>query len=455
MSSTNLKARNTLKTYEGGPASIIKPLEELKRSVMSCLLWEDTFYEDGVSIADRVKELLDKVSEEDARAVLLDAKFKSKLRHMPLYLLTLFAEKKWLKKDDVAMICTRVDDMTELLSLYWKDGKKPLCHQMIKGLAKKIPDFNEYALAKYNRAKTISLRDVFRIARPVPQNEEQSALWKRVVTKNLTVPDTWEVAISACGNNNEKKAKEFTRLLTEKVRNEETGKEFNKLGDLAFLRNLRKMLEVGVDEKLIRESFEERKWRWIIPYQFISAASHNPTLEDVLEKAMFKCLGEQEIIEDQIALLVDVSGSMVSRISNDSEVMRYDVAASLAILLRELCKDVKLYTFDNKIHVIPPRRGFALRDAIREQIGGGTLMWTAIREAAQNRHNRVMVVITDEETSDSGKYADANSSLLVIINVASYQFGVGYEKGVVHINGWSDSTIDWLREFLKGGFEKY
>jgi hypothetical protein len=33
--------------------------------------------------------------------------------------------------------------------------------------------------------------------------------------------------------------------------------------------------------------------------------------------------------------------------------------------------------------------------------------------------------------------------------------GVGYEKGVVHINGWSDSAIDWLREFLKGGFENF
>jgi hypothetical protein len=94
MASINIKNQNTERTHEGGPASIIKPLEELKRSVMSCLLWEDGFYESGISIADRVKELLNKVAEDDARQVLLDAKFKSKLRHMPLYLLVLFAEKK-------------------------------------------------------------------------------------------------------------------------------------------------------------------------------------------------------------------------------------------------------------------------------------------------------------------------------------------------------------------------
>ena len=419
---------------------------------MSCLLWEDSFYEDGVSIADRVKQLLDEVSMEDARQVLMDAKFKSKLRHMPLYLLILFAEKKWLDKNDVSAVCTRVDDMTELLSLYWKDGRKPLSHQLIKGLALAIPRFNEYEFAKYNRAKAVKLRDVFRIARPKPKNDAQSALWKRVVAGELTVPDTWETAISACGSDNNKKAGEFTRLLTEKARDEETGKEFNKLGDLAFLRNLRKMKEVGVDEAVIRKSFEERKWGWIIPYQFITAASYNPSLEDALEEAMFKCLGGQEPVEETVSLLVDVSGSMDAPISNKSEVKRYDVAASLAILLREICRDVKLYTFDNDLYTIPPRRGFALRDAIREKTGGGTSMWTAVREAGADRHNRVMVVITDEQTEDDGMYSDANADLLVIINVASYKHGVGYEKGTVHINGWSDSTIEWLREYLKEGF---
>ena len=454
MATVNVKVRNSRKTHEGAPASIIKPVEELKRSVMSCLLWEDSFYEDGVAIADRVKELTEKVSQEEARQILIDAKFKSKLRHMPLYLLTLFAEKKWLKKEDVAKVCTRVDDMTELLSLYLKDEKKPLSHQLVKGLAMKIPEFSEYTLAKYNRDKAVKLRDVFRIARPVPKNEDQSALWKRVVANDLAIPDTWEVAISACGSDSVKKAKEFTRLLTEKALDEETSKEFNKLGDLAFLRNLRKMREVGVDESVIRKSFEERRWGWIIPYQFISAASVNPGFEDVLETAMFKCLGNEEPLKDKIALLVDISGSMVSKISRKSDLMRYDAAAGIAVLLREICTDIKLYVFNDKLFEIPPRRGFALRDAITKNAGGGTNMWESIRSVAQERRNRVMIVITDEQTMDTGSYSDTNSDLLVIINVASYQNGVGYEKGVVHINGWSDSVIYWLHEYLNNELEK-
>jgi hypothetical protein len=449
MGSLNKSNRGTgPKTYEGSPASIIKPLEQLRRAVMTCLLWEDQFYIDGQGIADLVKTLIPKVSAEDAREVLLQAKWENKLRHMPLYLLTLMAKQGWLKKEDVAGVITRPDDMTELLSLYWKEGKRPLDHQLMKGLASAFGKFDEYQLAKYSRDKVVKLRDVLRLARPKPKDDAQSDLWKRLLNDKLKTPDTWEVAISACGNDNVKKVAEFTRLITEKEINEKTGKEQNKLGDLAFLRNLRKMREVGVSEDVIRNSFGGRRWGWIIPYQFITAAAHNPTLEDVLEQAMFKCLGEQEPIEQKTSLLVDVSGSMDAPLSQKSEVNRRDVAISLAVLLREICKDVKLYTFNQDLHEIPPRRGFALRD-ILNNFGGGTSMWEAVRKAGRIRRNDVMVVITDEQTQDSGRYADANAGLLVIINVASYQNGVAYEKGVVHVSGWSDSIISWIREYLK------
>jgi hypothetical protein len=428
---------------------MVKPIEALRRAVMTCLLWEDQFYIDGQGIADVVKGLIGKVSPEEAREVLKQAKWENKLRHMPLYLLTLMVKQGWLKKEDVFNVITRPDDMTELLSLYWKDGKIPLDHQLQKGLALAFGKFDEYQLAKYSRDKAVKLRDVLRLAHPKPKNDAQSDLWKRLIKDKLKTPDTWEVVISACGNDNTKKAAEFTRLITEKEVDEKTGKEWNKLGDLAFLRNLRKMMEVGVSEDTIRKSFEERRWGWIIPYQFITAAAHNPMLEDVLEQAMFKCLGEQEPITQRTALLVDVSGSMDGLLSQKSEVNRRDVAISLAVLLREVCRDVKLYTFNEYLHEIPARRGFALRDYILKNFGGGTSMWNAVRSAANVRRNDVMVIITDEQTMDSGRYADANANLLVIINVASYEHGVGYEKGIVHISGWSDSIISWLREYLK------
>ena len=424
------------KTHEGGIASRVSAKEQLKRSVMACMLWEDSFYEDGVSIADRIKSLIDKVSEDDAREILYSAKFESKLRHLPLYLLVLLAQKGWLKKEDVEKVVTRADDMTELLALYWKDGKKPLDKQLVKGLQLAFHKFNEYALSKYNRDKTVKLKDVLKITRPKPMTDEESTLWKKLLSDELATPDTWEVAISKCKSNSEKKI-EFERLLLGE-----------KIGDLAFIRNLRKMNEVGVDKSMLKDSFKDRDWRWILPYQFITSAKYNPFIESEIEVAMLECLEGREKLDIKVKLLVDVSGSMSAPISSKAETTRLDVAAGLAILLREVCTDIEIYTFTENVKLVPSRRGFALRDAIGVP-RGGTCMWNCIRKVATTESD-LMIVITDEETSDSGRVEDANSKLLTILNVSTSQNGVGYGKNSLHINGWSENAVDYLISYMKG-----
>ncbi len=426
-----------VRTHNGAIASQVGAVEQLKRSVMACMLWEDTFYEDGVAIADRITDLIKKVSEADARAVLYSAKNDQKLRHMPLFLLCKFAEQGWLKKEDVAMVCTRPDDMTELLAMYWKDGKKPLPKQMVKGLQLAFGKFDEYQLAKYNRKKEVKLVDVLKITRPKPEGEDQGTLWKKLLNDTLATPDTWEVAISACKNASEKKAA-FERLITEQ-----------KLGDLAFIRNLRKMDEVKVDSSVIKTSFAGRKWPRILPFQFVTSARYNPKYEANIETAMLKCLDGAEKIDKKVKLLVDVSGSMDDKLSEKSETLRLDVASGLAILLREICTDIGVYTFSTDVTLIPSRHGFALRDAINGQYHGGTNMWNSVRTVGREEKSDLMIVITDEQTSDTGKYADANTDLLVIINVASYKNGVGYGKNTLHISGWSENCVDFLRSYLK------
>ena len=58
MKTNKAEKKPAIYTNEGGKASHISDLEELKRATMSCLLWEDNFYEDGVSIADRITSLV-------------------------------------------------------------------------------------------------------------------------------------------------------------------------------------------------------------------------------------------------------------------------------------------------------------------------------------------------------------------------------------------------------------
>lgn len=64
---TNTKL-NTPKAYthEGAVAKNINAKQELRRTVMSCLLWENSFYESGVDIASRIADLVPRVSGKDA-----------------------------------------------------------------------------------------------------------------------------------------------------------------------------------------------------------------------------------------------------------------------------------------------------------------------------------------------------------------------------------------------------
>jgi hypothetical protein len=53
---TNTK-RASLTTHEGARAHHTSVLAQLRRSVLSCLLWESEFYEDGVEISQRIADL--------------------------------------------------------------------------------------------------------------------------------------------------------------------------------------------------------------------------------------------------------------------------------------------------------------------------------------------------------------------------------------------------------------
>ena len=48
-------ARTRLKTHEGAPAAVITDEQALRRSVLAAMLWDDEFYESGVTTADRIR----------------------------------------------------------------------------------------------------------------------------------------------------------------------------------------------------------------------------------------------------------------------------------------------------------------------------------------------------------------------------------------------------------------
>jgi len=140
-------------THEGGKASKANPVEQLRRSVLACMLWESGFYEEGKDVAKRIEELVAQVRPEEAAAIARLARSDYKLRHAPLWVVVGMCraggEHRKLVGETLSFVIQRPDEMSEFLALYWSKGKVPLAKQVKKGLAAAFTKFDEYSLAKW------------------------------------------------------------------------------------------------------------------------------------------------------------------------------------------------------------------------------------------------------------------------------------------------------------------
>ena len=417
------------RTHEGAPAAIITPEQALRRSVLACMLWENEFYENGVAIAGRIRELVPNVAAEKVAALAVEARTAMKLRHAPLLLvreMACHATHRNLVAETLVRVIQRADELSEFAAIHWADGRRPLSAQVKKGLAAAFTRFDGYALAKYDRASVVRLRDVLFLSHAKPRDTAQAELWKRLIANELTTPDTWEVALSSGGD----KRTHWERLLAER-----------KLGALALLRNLRNMKDADVPESQVVAALDAMRTDCVLPFRFLAAARHAPQWEEALERAMFRSLEGTERLSGHTVILVDVSGSMVAPLSRRSQMLRTDAAYGLAVLLRELAEKVTVYTFSNSARRIPARRGFALRDAMESsQLHQGTYLGAAL-DAVDERYDRI-IVITDEQSHDR---VGAPRGKGYMINVAAARNGVGYGPWV-HIDGFSEAVINYIRE---------
>ncbi len=438
------------RTHEGTPAPRLTPIKALRRSVLASLLWEDSFYDTGNQIAASIVALVKQCKAEAVAALAVDARDAMYLRHVPLFLVRELARVKGngtLVAETLTKIIQRPDELTEYLALYWKDNKDaPLSAGSKRGLARAFAKFNAYSLAKYDRDAAVKLRDVLRITHAKPRNIDQSALYKQVIARTLETPDTWETELSGG------KAPKATweRLLSEQ-----------KLGGLAFLRNLRNMVSAGVDASLIAERFQG-PFEKVLPFRFISAARHVPRLESLIEIAMLRSIQALPKLAGTTALVIDTSPSMwQAKVSAKSELDRFDAAAALAILARELCADVHLWAFNTRAYEIPARHGFALRDALAATQAGASCGGLAVKAANARGYDRI-IVLTDGQwhfmsdgldfnphsrNAGEGKAQDVSPAPLTdkayMVNVAPYQHGIGGGRWQ-SIDGWSERILDYI-----------
>lgn len=449
MARTNAPNKFTETTHEGGRAARMTATQALRRSVMSCFLWEREFYEDGQNIADRIGSLVSECDPVDVARIAVEARNVAYLRHVPLLILCHLAVTSKgtpLMRETVPQVVKRADELTELAALWWKlHPDTHLPHNMEKGLRDAFANFREYDFAKYDRDGAVRLRDVLRLVHPRASSEDRNALYKRINERTLETPDTWEVELSA---STDKKAS-WTHLIGH-----------DKLGGLALLRNLRNMVQAGVDIELIKSKIIKHNFNMVLPFRFTAAARIVPQLEPALDAALLRKIKEQQVLPGKTVVMVDTSGSMDNKLSAKSDLTRRDAAATLASIVP--AEYLRVFAFEDALHEVPPRRGMAGIDAINSAPRGGTRLFDAVHTV-----NRIvpdydrLIVISDEQAFPGASRGWYERSVLVksmpnplpnkrgyMINVASAKNGVGYGAWT-HIDGFSENVIRFIQEVEK------
>lgn len=425
----------------------------LRRAVNSCLLFENLAYESGDENAENIIHLIPKVSPAEVFNIALAARTEQKMRHVPLFIaseMTKYDDHKSLVGELLPKIITRVDMITDFLAIYWKDGdkitKKPLANQVKIGLRKSFNNFNEYSFAKYDRNSEIKLRDAMFLVRPNPVDQEQEVLFKKIANRELATPDTWEVELS---QSKDKKAS-WTRLIKE-----------NKLGPLAFLRNLRNFKDNNVDHNVIRDGFKNINGNMLLPLNFFAARQYAPEFEKEIEQLMTDTYSHLNKLPGYTVFVVDVSGSMGSGISGKSKFNRQDCASAMALLASNQCEKIDIYcTAGNdsrRIHdtnkINYPQKGFKLIDQInheKNKLGGGGIFTRQcleyIRNDISDKPDRI-IIFSDSQDCDAPEKRTPKpfGNYNYIVDVSAHKHGINYKNvWTAEISGWSEHFLTFI-----------
>ena len=428
-------------------------IELLKRVTLANLLWENNAYCDGESVAKEIKRLIPLCDAKDVYDLALNARLMQKLRHTPLFIATemcKYKEHKFFVKALLPQIITRADMLTDFLAIYWKGGRCPISNQAKQGLVEAFHNFNAYKFAKYDRDAAIKLRDVMFLIHPKPRNEEETELFKMIAERTLPTPETWEVMLST----GKDKKETWTKLITE-----------DKIGGLAFLRNLRNMREANVDKKVIKYGFETLKSSMLTPMNFLQAAKINPEFSRNIEDAMLSSYSHLPKLPGKTLLILDASGSMNVEMSSKSRITRYDAACAMAILAANQCEDIELVvTAGNdgarkhaSDRIEYPSKGFDLINQINEisgEVGCGGIFTRQCLEWCREKFPTTefdrIIVFSDSQDCDyfDKKAPKPFGKRNYICDISAEKKGVNY-KGVwnAEISGFSENFLTFIAAY--------
>ena len=420
-------------SYEGGTVYKKSPVDEWMNLLFSSFM-EDKFYESAEDQQERFEELTQKMADTYGYEFVAKAAFFARnelgMRSISQFVASWLNDKSFENKrafyrnfmrrpDDVAEIFAAIDQL---------NGKRS--HALVRGAADYISSLNEYTLAKYKlNSRNYNMYDVINITHA---HSHAIDLYKAGELKSA---DTWEVNISAKSDKTERD-QEWKRLVEE-----------HKLGYMALIRNLNNILAVEdidnawivgylVPQIINKEAIQKSL---MFPYRFYTAYKnlniHNHYVDSALGTAfVYASTHNMPYLEGNSAILLDVSGSMESPISINSNITIKEVGACFAISLYLANPKSSIIKFGNRAKFVTKlnklENPFTLIDYLcdNENCGFGTEIVPAFDLLNQKRRSFERIfIISDMQVMDNSWYG--NSSVKAyhkyFKNKVCYSFDLG------------------------------
>ncbi|MFT3937127.1 MAG: TROVE domain-containing protein [Chitinophagaceae bacterium] len=491
----NLKIQSKSKetvNYAGEKAFVLTPELELYTAVATAGL-SDQFYEKASDKLERIRTLMAKADAEFVAKLAIYVREKMHLRSIPLVMAVELA-KQQSGNSIVSKLANRVvqraDEITELLAYYALANDRTsvkklnkLSKQLQKGLAEAFNKFDEYQFAKYNRDAAVKLKDALFLVHPKAKDQAQQVLFDKIVKDELQVPYTWEVELSALGQQKfdsvEIKQAAFRAKWEELIFS-------NKLGYMATLRNLRNILEAEVstaalnkvcqylgDAKAVANS-KQLPFRFLAAYRELKGLNNGRVSKvlDALENAVLQSAANIAGYDENTKLVIaaDVSGSMQKAISAKSKVQNYDIGLMLAMLLQNRCANVVTGMFGDtwKVINVPKKNILANVDEFHRregEVGYSTNAYLVIKDLLQrNKAVDKVMLFTDCQLWNSNNSKESMASVwgqykkiapnakLYLFDLAGYgNVPLNVERNDVYlVAGWSDKIFDVLKAIEDG-----
>lgn len=481
--------------FEGAKAFSLDLRTELYSAVVTTSL-SNKFYEAGNDRLNRIRALIAQNDPAFVARLAIYARTKMYMRSIPLVLAVELAKTQsgnGVVSKAVKGVVLRADEITELLAYYQLANERnatkklnKLSKQIQRGLADAFNRFDEYQLAKYNRAAEVKLKDALFLVHPKAVNETQQLLFNKIAKDELDVPYTWETELSALGQKSFVSEKEKSDAFRAKWEELITS---GKLGYMALLRNLRNIIEAEVAAEVMSEvcvllsdkvavaNSKQLPFRFLSAYREVKVLKSGavPMILDALEKAVLQSAVNIRGFGKETSVLIacDVSGSMQKPVSAKSKIMNYDIGLMLAMLLQSRCEYVQTGMFGDTWKIINVSRSNILANVQefykREgEVGYTTNGYLVLKDLISQRKvvDKIML-FTDCQLWNSNK-ADLvgnNISALwkkykeIAPQARLYLFDLaGYgntpinvrDNDVYLIAGWSDKIFDVLSALENG-----